>query len=133
MKTGKATTFLTSDGGPGNDAIGRIAAAIAKAEGVKDDNVTTLPERLNNPGDLKDSAGNLRQFATMADGWAALRRQIALILNGESANFSPDWALISIAEKYTGGDEAAAWASIVAGHLGVRVTDSFSSIYEALA
>src|SRR6516225_8692395 len=65
-----------------------FAQAIAVAEGtVLSDgslNQNSLGIQLNNPGDLEDSSGQLRSFATIDDGWNALYNQSDAMLNGTS-------------------------------------------------
>ena len=106
-----------------SDVTRKIAEAIATAEGFFVSG--SLPQRANNPGDLKLGNAGLGDingktvFASVEEGWAALERQIDLILSGRSAYYSPDWTILQVAQKYTGGDNAEAWANIVAEQLGV--------------
>ena len=80
----------------------------------------SLPQRLNNPGSLRDPAtGQLRAFPTPANGWAALLAQLRLVLAGKSRYYRPEMSLADFARIYTGGDKPDAWARIVATELGV--------------
>lgn len=103
----------------------KIAEAIALAEGFFHPSGTAVPQRANNPGNLKAGdvglglIGGKTIYATIADGWAALERQINYILTGTSRYYTPDMTLREVAEIYTGHDNAQAWANIVAGKLGV--------------
>jgi hypothetical protein len=100
-----------------SDRVKRIAAAIAKAEGYYVPG--SLPNRLNNPGSIKGPDGQLIRFDTAEAGWAALYKQVSLILSGHSRWYRPDMSIAEIAAIYTGGDKPDAWARIVAGDLGV--------------
>ena len=103
----------------------KIAEAIATAEGYFHPSGTAIPQRANNPGNLKlgdiglGTIGGKTIYATIADGWAALERQIDLILTGQSRYYKPDMTILEVAQTYTGGDNAQAWANIVAEKLGV--------------
>ncbi len=98
--------------------VDRIARAIARAEGYFVPG--SLPNRLNNPGSLKDpNTGKLRAFPTIEEGWAALKHQVARMLEGTSAFYKPSMTIAQIAAIYTGGDKPDAWARIVASELGV--------------
>ena len=119
-------------GGFGSDATGKLAAAIAHAEGF---GVTgTVPTRTNNPGDLelgdlgKGTQGGKTIFATLTDGIAALRKQISIIANGQSEYYSLDMSISQMAQLYTGGDNADAWAQIVATDLGVTPQTTLGEI-----
>jgi hypothetical protein len=101
-----------------DSVVNRIARAIARAEGYFVSG--SLPNRLNNPGSLKDpNTGQLRAFSTVEEGWAALKQQVARMLEGTSAFYKPSMTIAQIAAIYTGGDKPDAWARIVAGELGV--------------
>ena len=103
----------------------KIAEAIAVAEGWFHPSGTAVPQRANNPGNLKlpenplGDIGGKTIFATAEEGWAALDRQINFILTGQSRYYTPDMTIFQVAQIYTGGDNAQAWANIVAGKLGV--------------
>lgn len=105
------------------DKLRRFAEAIAKAEGFGP--AGNLATRANNPGNLKAGDKGLgliagkTVFGTVADGWAALTRQINLMVTGASAFYKPDMTIREIAVIYTGGDKPDAWTSIVARQLGV--------------
>jgi hypothetical protein len=102
----------------GDDLVDRLAYAIARAEGYFVDG--SLPQRLNNPGDLVDpTTGKLRQFATPAEGWDALRRQVRAMLSGMSVWYRPDMTLLEVAQRYTGGDNPQGWAQVIAEEFGV--------------
>lgn len=105
----------------------RLAKAIAHAEGYGP--LNNLPTRINNPGDME--LGDLGYgvqagktiFRELDAGWEHLYFEVWLMLNGKSHVYSPNLSLIEIAAKYTGNDNAAAWASIVAQDIGISVND----------
>jgi hypothetical protein len=93
-----------------------------------------VPTRLHNPGDLKVSAvpsvgrdayGHLA-FATAADGWRALYRQIQLILDGRSRIYTLDMTIAQMAEHYA--ESSAAWSANVARTLGVPESATLRSL-----
>lgn len=101
-----------------------IAISIAEGYGVSG----AIPTRANNPGDLAlgdQGSGTLGSakitvFQTAADGWAALYRQLSLIVTGRSRVYTPGDTVRSMAEKWTGGDAADAWAANVVRVLTLR-------------
>lgn len=99
------------------EKVDRIADAIARAEGWYVEG--SLPRRLNNPGSLKDRAGKLIAFATPEEGWSALKRQVRLILTGQSKFYSTNMTLREIARIYTGGDNPEGWAKAVSQYAGL--------------
>ena len=102
------------------DKIKAIAEAIARAEGwYATSDTPNLPQRLNNPGNLKDSSGKLRQFSTPEDGWSALYRQVNLMVSGLSRIYNPNMTISEVAMLYTGNDRPDDWSRIVSGQLGV--------------
>jgi hypothetical protein len=86
-----------------------FARAVAKAEGAK-------PE-LNNPGDIKDSSGQIAQFGSMEEGERRLRGQLRAMVSGSSAYYKPDMTLAQAGLIYSGGDPN--WSKNVAKELGV--------------
>jgi hypothetical protein len=95
-----------------------LANAQAQEEGF---NVHgSLPNTLNNPGDLEDSSGNLLQFATPESGMSALLSKLSNIASGNSTVYNPSESLAEFENTYTGGDPNA--ASNVASILGNGVT-----------
>lgn len=110
------------------DKIKAIAEAIAKAEGWYHPSGTALPQRLNNPGNLKDASGKLRTFDTPQDGWNALYRQVNLMVSGLSRVYNPDMTIEQVAYLYTGNDNPNAWANIVSQQLGVDPSTTLRNI-----
>jgi hypothetical protein len=111
-----------------SDKVKSIAEAFAKAEGFGVPGA--LPTRAHNPGDLElGDVGNgtingKTVFTTDQDGWNALYKQIQLMIGGGSSYYSPTDSWRQVAQTWTGGDNANAWANIVAGHLGVNPDSS---------
>jgi hypothetical protein len=102
--------------------VQRFAEAIARAEGW---NVSgSRPRRNHNPGNVKVSAipsvgkdadGHLI-FGSDEDGWAALRRQVELIITGRS-RYSLDNTIAELAKGYA--EWSGNWARNVSSALGV--------------
>lgn len=95
----------------------KFAQAVALAEGYYV--AGSLPNRINNPGDLElgDRGYGVEQqktiYFTAEDGWDALERECTAILTGSSHVYSVDWTLSQVASKWTGGDNDGAWVKIV--------------------
>lgn len=108
--------------------IQKLAMAVAKAEGYGVEGA--LPTRINNPGDLElgDVGCGVEQGKTIYPnakaGWDALERQCALILTDKSPYYQTQMTIMQFAMKYTGNDEAAAWAKTVADFLGLLTTNT---------
>lgn len=117
-------TNTVNYGGFSSSIVQPVANAIALAEGF---NVGgSIPQRSNNPGDLflGDKGSGLAAngetvFASATDGWNALYNQVVLMLNGQSAHYSPSQTFSEMASIYTGGDNASGWATIVSSALGL--------------
>jgi hypothetical protein len=99
------------------DKVKRIAHAIARAEGFFV--LNSLPNRTNNPGDLKlGDMGNGTDkdktiFATPEEGFKHLYYQVTLMLTGTSKYYRPSMSILEVAKKYTGEDAADTWAAHV--------------------
>lgn len=99
-----------------------FAEAISVAEGFGV--AGSLPQRAHNPGDLVMpgwtgptlGAEHISVFADDATGWAALYRQLLLIVSGRSHVYGKDVNISQLAHKWTpvGSDE---WARNVVAHL----------------
>lgn len=108
--------------------IQRFATAIAHAEGFYVEG--SVPQRAKNPGDLTDDGdvGNgfiqtsgpmgarITVYSTVEDGWNALNKKVARMLNGASHVYTLDLTIMEVGMKYAGSAE---WAANVAKHLGV--------------
>lgn len=111
--------------------VKRFADGIEIAEGY---NVAgSLPNRLNNPGDLKDditgtaigtdAASGLMIYGSYADGRAALEHQVRLALTNQSHIYNAAMTLEEFAIHYVGTNlqEAADWANNVAAAIGASI------------
>lgn len=90
-------------------SIDDFARAVAKAEGAK--------PALNNPGDLKDSSGQIAQFGSMEEGERKLRGQLRAMITGKSNYYTPDMSLKQAGLIYSDNDPN--WSKNVARELGV--------------
>ena len=108
-----------------------LAEAIATAEGFYAQG-NVLPKRANNPGNITDRGGpgdtgqrigiaSITVFQSVIDGWNALYQKLERIAAGKSLSYSLGMTFLALAEKWTGGDNAAAWAGTVTRKLGVSV------------
>jgi hypothetical protein len=122
---------------PLNAQVQQLAQAIATAEGFGIPGA--VPTRANNPGDLvlgdqglgvANSAG-VTIFATVAAGWAALYYELNLIFLGESSQYNPSMTFAQFAQKWTGGDNAGAWASNVTSSISASPGTLLSDWYNA--
>ena len=111
-----------------------FAQAISKAEGFPVEG--SLPQRCHNPGDLEigDVGCGMEQGKTIFPndeaGWMALYHQVTLMLCGLSHIYRPEMNFLDVAIKYTGNDNAQAWAAIVAHDLGVSIATPLRSFQE---
>ena len=115
--------------------IQAFAMAIAKAEGFYADG--SVPQRAKNPGDLTDDGdvGNgfietsgpmgakITIYSTVEDGWAALVKKVARMLNGASHVYTLDLTIMEVGIKYAG---SSAWARNVAASLNVKTTTTLA-------
>jgi hypothetical protein len=132
------STSAVNYGGFPSSVVQGLANAIAHAEGF--DVPGSVPQRSNNPGDLFlgnkgfGLAGNGETvFDSVLDGWNALYNQVVLMLNGQSAHYSPSETFTQIAATYTGGDDADAWAQTVSGALGLTPENTLNDYLEQTA
>lgn len=128
--------FDTQEDTTVNDTAGNkvqaMAAAIARAEGFGVP--LAIPTQANNPGDLKipgwpkdkQVGEGISVFPSVTEGWSRLYRQLNLIVNGQSKVYTLGDTINSMAVKWTGSDNALAWANIVASTLGTE-TDALLS------
>ncbi len=108
----------------GTAGIDALMSAIATAEG----SLEAHPD-WNNPGDLTRSFGfansgpqnsdGVLAFATLDDGWGALRAQLQLIADGGSQVYSASDSILEMGFKWAGQSQGSAWAANVAAALGV--------------
>lgn len=139
--TGLTGTVTTSEGfdlapygGPTTypQAIQTFANGIARAEGFYVSG--SVPQRANNPGDLKVPGlptlpgTSITQFDSVGAGWAALYRQLWLIVTGESSYYNLDMTISDMAATWT-TSAPSGWAANVGSALGVDVS---TPLYQVL-
>lgn len=101
--------------------IRTFAAAIAKQEGFYVPG--SIPQRANNPGDLKIpgrpvlAGTSITKFDSVDDGWNALYRQLYLILTGKSAHYNLNMTIDEMARVWTATQQVP-WATNVANFVG---------------
>jgi hypothetical protein len=123
---------------PSGDVVWNVARAIARAEGA---NVAgTVPDTLNNPGDISDggatygfemhSGSAVTHFPDKQTGWQWLYNKLhnAFVL-GQSHVYSPNMTWTDLAQKWAGDWQN--WVTNVTGPLNVsqddRVGDYFGT------
>lgn len=111
-------------GGSPSPAVRSMAQAIARAEGFYVSG--SLPARANNPGNLKLGGAKTMNGITIFDtadlGWAALYRQLQLIVENRSAYYGLGMTLRDMGQRWTATvAEQLAWSRNVAGMLGVSI------------
>lgn len=119
-----------------NAILAAKAAAVAEGFGGKEpDGTPNLPTRCNNPNDLEmgdvgygTEAGKTK-FGKVADGWMAAYHQWDLMLSGFShAGYKLTDSFLDVAARWTGNDNAPAWAQNFCRQLGISVTDTLGSL-----
>jgi hypothetical protein len=131
---------LLEGAGMNGDKVKALAEAIARAEGFYASG-NPLPRRANNPGDVTgadgggyptsgvaNSAGVLI-FQNVADGWDALYKKLTRIASGQSHVYTLDMTIADLAQKYTGGDNAGAWAQNVADALNITTDTTLGEYF----
>lgn len=92
----------------------RFAEAIGFAEGFGIPGA--IPTVRNNPGDLKLNGVDIATFSSADNGWAALERQLQLIIDGRSAFYTVDMSIADMARVWT-TTEQTFWAANVVDFL----------------
>ena len=113
--TGVLDTVSTGASGAASVLTELLAEAIATAEGFYQSG--SLAQRQQNPGNLTDSSGTIRTFATLADGWSALYTQIDAMLSNQSAKYNSGMSLSQIGDIYANHDPN--WSKNVSAYIGV--------------
>lgn len=116
--------------------IDLFATAIATAEGFFVPN--SRAARNNNPGNMtRDLIGRATGrdgmfvvYATAADGWTNLKKQIQITLNGSSGIYNIHMTIQDFANKYTTTQQLE-WARNVASKMGVSVDTTIAQILSA--
>jgi hypothetical protein len=132
--------FIVLSGGAGvvlysemQKRVKRLADAIEHAEGYGVPGAR--PTRNQNPGDLTSDLigkavgwdGSFPIYATYADGRANLETEVEMMLDGTSSIYDPTMSISEVAALYTTTQQAA-WATNVAGYLGVDVSTPINTI-----
>jgi hypothetical protein len=110
---------------PSGSPIWSICQAIALAEGAH--MAGSVPDRLNNPGDISDggsvygseahSGSNVTHFPTKEIGWSWLYSKVLNAATGQSRVYLPSMTWVQIAQKWAGNWQA--WVGNVTTYLGV--------------
>lgn len=100
--------------------IDAMARAIANAEGWNNAEYQARLGYLNNPGNI----GPGRQYATPAEGWAALKSLIVKIAK-QVGPYKGAVTIEQVAKTYTGEVAYKNWSNNVANFLGISPSDSF--------
>jgi hypothetical protein len=115
-----------------SSSIVAFAQAIAKAEGFGVPGA--IPTLANNPGDLiipgwtgQKLGSGISVFSGVNEGKDRLYRQLQLIVNGRSGEYTLNDTIQSMAAKYTKTDPTT-WAVIVAWNLGVTADTPLSDL-----
>jgi len=123
-------------------AIDLFAEGIALAEGFFV--AGSRADRNHNPGnltrDITNTAigtdGMFMVYANDNDGWAALRKQVELILTNASGIYNSQMTLRQIAQKYASTstpDDQLNWAVNVASKLGIDIDTPVSTLITTAA
>lgn len=110
----------------------KLAEAAAIAEGYT--NPHNRPWRDRNPGDLEagpqgsPTDGLLTVYPTQSLGWAAAENLWAKIINRLIPAYNNATTIAQIAAIYTGEDNAAGWAAVVAIYLGTTTNATLESL-----
>lgn len=118
-----------------SNGVRLLAKAIARQEGFGVPGAA--PTRNHNPGDLTGTrwtgvvsgAENLAVFATDADGWDALHRQLQLIADGRSGVYSRQMTIAQMAEHYAPKPNPAVWAANVAAFAGFTPDTTLDTVF----
>lgn len=120
----------------GGFSISDFSNAIGHAEGYGTPGA--IPTRANNPGDLAlgdIGYGTLGKgitiFPTPDAGSAALDKQVSMMADGSSKNYSPLESISQIGATYAAGDPA--WSKNVAKLLGVDPSSTLGSLISGAA
>lgn len=116
--------------------VDKLAQAIARQEGFYVHG--SIPQRNHNPGNLRHgvggsaskangTAGGFATYASDEDGFEDLRRQVRMMLTGESSFYNPSMSIWDVAQTYTQTQQLE-WATNVAKFYGVPVTTKLSDL-----
>lgn len=106
-----------------------VANAIARAEGFYV--AKSIPQVHNNPGDLENHLGQKIVFATEADGWGALYKQVELMISGRSKIYNPSMSWTTIGAHYDGEVGYMDWVNNICKELGVQSTQTLQQFVDS--
>ena len=122
---------------PTGDRSWDMARAIAQTEGASI--AGSVPDRLNNPGDISDYAKEysadlhdgsfVTKFPDKQTGWNALHEKLENIRLGLSHVYRPDWTFTRLSQTYAGN--SAAWCADVTRILGVSPESTLKDFWES--
>ena len=101
----------------GTNRLVLLCAAIFHAEGFWVSG--SMPRRNNNPGDILDHTGRNTAYPDRVTGVGVAVHEVLLMLSGTSRVYFYSMTWRTIADRWTGGDNAAAWCASVCDDLGV--------------
>lgn len=111
-----------------------FAQSIARQEGFGVPGAR--PTRNHNPGNLTGrmwtgqvDAQGFAIFATDAQGWDALYRQLQLIANGRSRVYSPQMTIAQMAAKYSPKPDPTTWADNVSAFAGFTPDTTLDTVF----
>lgn len=94
------------------------------------------PTRNHNPGNLtgrmwtgRVDAQGFAVFASDADGWDALYRQLQLIANGRSHVYTPQMTIAQMAAKYSPKPDPMTWADNVSAFSGFTPETTLDTVF----
>jgi hypothetical protein len=121
---------------PSGDRVWNVCRAIARAEGANIEG--SVPDQLNNPGDISDGAltygfephsgSSVTKFPDKQTGWQWLYDKISNVAAGKSKTYPSSWTWTQFAQKYAG--DWRPWLSTVTGSLNVSPTDTVGSYFQ---
>src|SRR5260370_8915636 len=135
--TGSGAMTITFDEStwPSGDRVWNVCRAIARAEGANVEG--SVPDRLNNPGDISDggltygfephSGSSVTDFPDKQTGWQWFYNKISNIVAGKSHVYSPSMTWTELAKKYAGNWRP--WVANVTGSLGVSPAETVGSYF----
>jgi hypothetical protein len=115
-----------------DDAALLLSEATAIAEGYP--NPKNVPWFTKNPGDLElgdlgyGVHGKITRLPSHHEGWLRLYLFWRRVLYNSDTLYNPSMTLLQVAQRYTGMDNAEAWATAAAQHLGIATTDPLSKL-----
>ena len=119
----------------GKSVVDRLAETIAEFEGFY--HFGTLAYRNNNPGNLiwspfmKDTRDGFAYFESIEEGWKALRYQLQLIFDGQSAYYQPSMNIQEFVDTWASSsseEERKEYAQYIASEFEVGVNTKLNEL-----